>query len=131
MANASIVNYFSNVNAGTLLLGTYSALLGRRSPKDLLRAVVDYVLSNDYVLSKGRCNWQPAACAPSRPSAAPTPSAALPAARGRAARPTYTVSGQLVREFVEDEVVRSGTPSVPEGLPPRAHVERRFGQGGE
>ena len=37
---------------GTLMLNSYPALLGRRSPKEVLRAVVDYVLSKERVPSR-------------------------------------------------------------------------------
>jgi len=37
---------------GTLILSSYPALLGRRSPKEMLRAVVDYVLSKERVPSR-------------------------------------------------------------------------------
>jgi DNA mismatch repair protein MutL len=37
---------------GTLLLSSYPELLGRRSPKEMLRAVVDYVLSKERVPSR-------------------------------------------------------------------------------
>jgi DNA mismatch repair protein MutL len=37
---------------GTLILSSYPALLGRRSPQELLRAVVDYVLSQERVPSR-------------------------------------------------------------------------------
>jgi DNA mismatch repair protein MutL len=34
---------------GTLMLSSYPALLGRQSPKDVLRAVIDYVLAKERV----------------------------------------------------------------------------------
>jgi DNA mismatch repair protein MutL len=37
---------------GTLLLSSYPALLGRRSPKEALRAVVDYILTKERVPSR-------------------------------------------------------------------------------
>jgi DNA mismatch repair protein MutL len=37
---------------GTLILSSYPALLGKRSPKEGLRAVVDYVLSKERVPSR-------------------------------------------------------------------------------
>jgi DNA mismatch repair protein MutL len=39
----------ADFGGGTLVLGSYPAILGRRSPKDLLRAVVDYVLTKERV----------------------------------------------------------------------------------
>ena len=37
----------ADFGGGTLMLHSYPALLGRRSPKEVLRAVVDYVMSKE------------------------------------------------------------------------------------
>lgn len=41
-----------NFGGGTLMLRSYPALLGKRSPKEVLRAVIDYLLSTERVPSR-------------------------------------------------------------------------------